>query len=295
MISHVTAKRINSICNNRTPKPVNDKKNDKEVSCSEHILKLLKKANRPLNYPDFGDPFSYGTLRNVMSKLVKHEKVIKLPKEYPTRFILPQWAHRPEYYYVQRRNKKGRVGRFDFLSYLESLSWEPVLGIHDVKLCFMVYQFPWVPNTWKYCKRSHCWSQQFLLSYPVSVQCYETGTVMVSIKCSSRPFPLDLNGLIALTHLLGEVREALHVACVPDPASWRVVQWHLNRDSQKISGGGSDVYLTFREFFEDSAQFYYKHNLEKYRAEVSQSPKRSLKEVFENILNRDNNPEKGDF
>ena len=289
----MSAERINFIRNNRTPKPVNDKRNDKKVSCSEHILKVLAKANRSLNYPDFGDHFSYGTLRNVMSKLVKHEKVIRLPKEYPTRFILPLWAHRPEYYYVQRRNKKGRVGRFDFLSYLESLSWEPVLGVHDLRLCFLVYQLRWFKDGWSFSKNSRSYSRRFVLSYPVSVQCFDTGTVMVSIKCSSRPFSLDLDGLIALTHLLGEVRETLHAPCVPDPDSWLVVQWHLNRDSQKISGGGSDVYLTFKEFFEDSAQFYYKHNLEKYRAEVSQSPKRSLKEVFENILNRDNNQKKG--
>jgi hypothetical protein len=132
-----------------------------------------------------------------------------------------------------------------------------------------------------------------VLSYPVSVQCFDTGTVMVSIKCSSRPFPFNLEGLISLSILLGEVRDRLRASCIPDPVGWRVIQWHLNRDSQQISGGGSDVYLTFRDFFEDSSQFYYKHNLEKYRAEVSQSPKRSLKEVFENILNRDDYQKKG--
>jgi len=274
---------------------VNDKKNDKRVSCSKHILKLLKKANQPLNYPDFGDNFSYGSLRNVMSKLVTRGKVIKLPKEYPTRFILPLWAHRPEYYFVQRRNKKGRVGRFDFLSYLESLSWESVLGVHDLRLCFMVYQLHWFKDGWTFCKRSRSYSRRFVLSYPVSVQCFDTGTVMVSIKCSSRPFSLDLDGLIALTHLLGEVRESLHAACVPDPDSWLVVQWHLNRDSEKLQGGGVDMYLTFRDFFLDSAQFYYKSQLGKVRSEVSQNPKRSIRDLFESILSRDVNPKKGDF
>jgi hypothetical protein len=289
----MSAKGINSTCNNRTPKPVNDKKNDKKVTCFEHILAILKKTNHALNYLDFGEQFSYGSLRNVMSKLVKHGKVIRLPKECPTRFILPQWAHRPEYYYVQRKNKKGRVGKFDFLSYLESLSWEPVLGVHDLKLCFMVYQFHWFKNGWSFSKNSRSYSRRFVLSYPVSVQCFDTGTVMVSIKCSSRPFPFNLEGLISLSILLGEVRDRLRASCIPDPVGWRVIQWHLNRDSQQISGGGSDVYLTFRDFFEDSSQFYYKHNLEKYRAEVSQSPKRSLKEVFENILNRDDYQKKG--
>ena len=288
----MSVNRINSIFNMRTPQPENDKKNDKKVRCSEHILAILKKDNQALNYLDFGDQFSYGTLRNEMSKLVKHGKVIKLTKEYPTRFILPSWAHRIEYCYVQRNYKKGRVGRFDFLSYLESLSWKPVLGVHDLRFCFLVHQFHWFRD-WKYCKKNQSYSRKFLLSFPVSVQCFNTGTVMVSIKCSSRPFPFDLDGLISLTHLLGEVRDRLRASCIPDPAGWRLVQWHLNRDTEKLHGGGSDIYLTFRDFFGDVAQFYHKQSLDKIRAEVAQSPKRSLKEVFENILNRDNNQKKG--
>jgi hypothetical protein len=102
-----------------------------------------------------------------------------------------------------------------------------------------------------------------------------------------------MDGLIAISNLLGEVKNALNAPCIPDPASWQVVQWHLNRDSEKLQGGGLDVYLTFRDFFEDTAQFYYKNTLDKVRAEVNQSPNRTIKEVFENILNRDNDPPQG--
>jgi hypothetical protein len=117
---------------------------------------------------------------------------------------------------------------------------------------------------------------------------------MVSIGCSSKPFSLDLNGLIALTHLLGEVRDRLQGQCIPDPGAWQVVQWHLNRDSEKLQGGGADVYLTFKDFFMDSAQFYYKRKLDKARAEVIQNPKRTIQELFESILNRDNVSKDGD-
>jgi hypothetical protein len=186
------------------------------------------------------------------------------------------------------------VGRFDFLSYLESLGWNSVSGIHDLKLSFMVYQLHWIGAGWKYCRNSRSYSRLFMVSHPVSVQCFDTGTVLVSIRCSSKPFSLDSNGLVALTHLLGEVRACLHAPCIPDPSTWRVVQWHLNRDSEKLQGGGLDVYLTFRDFFDDSAQFYYKHRLNRVRAEVNQSPKRTIQEVFENILNRDSILKKGD-
>jgi hypothetical protein len=273
----------------------NDKRNDRKVICSEHILKVLKHADQALNYADFGSLFSYGTLRNEMSKLVKNGKILKLPKESVARFILPEWAHRPEYSCIQRNDKKGRVGRFDFLSYLEGLNWERALGVHDLRLSFAVYQLHWAGSGWKYCRRSRSYSRRLDLSYPVKAQCFDTGTVLVSVKCSSKPFPLDIEGLVALSNLLGEVRNALRAPCIPDPATWRIVQWHLNRDSEKLQGGGLDVYLTFRDFFGDSAQFYYKRSLERVRAEVNQSPKRTIQEVFENILNRDNVPEKGDF
>jgi hypothetical protein len=229
-----------------------------------------------------------------MSKHIKNGKVSTLPKECPKRFILSKWAHRPEYSCVIRNDKRGRVGKFDFLSYLESLSWQTFLGIHDLKFSFMVYHLHWIDNKWKYCKSSRSYRRHFTLSYPVAVQCFNTGTAVISISCSSKPFPLDLSGVIALAHLLGEVRNCLHAPCIPDPSTWHIVQWHLNRDSDKLEGGGPDVYLTFKDFFDDSARFYYKHELSRVRAEVNQSPKRTIQEVFENILNRDNTPRKED-
>jgi len=278
--------------NNETSR-VDDKVNDrkqywKQQHCSEYILSTLKAANRALNYLDFGNRYNYGTLRNEMSKLIYQEKVLALPSECPKRFILPQWAHRPEYTCVQRNDKRGTVGRFDFLSYLERLGWDSPLSVHNLKMSFPVYQLRWQGSGWEYWKRSKSYSRTFNLSYTVTVQCFDTGSVLVSIRCSSRPFPLDVNGLLALSNLLGEVRYALHAPCVPEPMTWSVVHWHLNRDSEELMGGGLDVHLTFRDMFDDAAQFYYKRELKKIRAEVSQSPKRSIQEVFENILNRDN-------
>ncbi len=111
---------------------------------------------------------------------------------------------------------------------------------------------------------------------------------MVSVRCTTRPFSLDINGIGALQSLLGEVKNALHAPSVPETADWFVVQWHLNRDSEKLDGGGADVYLTFQDFFGDSAKFYCKHELDRMRAEVSQNPNQMVKQVFENVLNRDN-------
>lgn len=223
-----------------------------------------------------------------MSKLTKRGKLASLPKEWPKRFILPEWANRPEYVSVKRNDKKSTVGRFDLLSYLEGLGWGSLLSVHNLKLCFQVFSFRRFGQGWDYCGVNRSYSKLLDLSYPVKVQCFDTGTVMVSVKCSARAFSLDYNGLLALSSLLGEVKEALNDPSIPEPADWEIVHWHLNRDSEKLTGGGLDMHLTFRDFFDDAAQFYYKRPLNVIRAEVSQNPKKSIQEVFEKVIDRDN-------
>lgn len=258
-------------------------------------MNTLKRQNRALGYRDFGKVYDYGTLRNVINTLVNDGKILKFSKENPARFILPEWAHRPEYSCIKRNDKRGTGGKFDFLSYLERLGWESKLCVHDLKFTFQVYHLQWLSKEWTFCKSSKSYRRSLSVSYPVSVQCFDTGTVLVSIGCSVRPFPLDFDGVNSLSNLLGEIKNSLHAPCIPEPTTWLIAQWHLNRDSERLQGGGLDIYLTFRDFFNDSAQFYYKHSLDKVRAEVNQSPKRTVKEIFETILNRDNNPRRGGF
>ncbi len=229
-----------------------------------------------------------------MKELVDNNLVVAIPKEWPKRFILTEWAGRPEYAFVIRNYKRSMVGRFDFLSYLERISYSGPLSVHNLKVSFLAYQFPWLDSSWTYCPHNKSWTKPLELSYPVRVECFETGSVLVNIRCSSRTFPLDSQGLFALHALLVEVKCALHSPNIPEPMTWRVANWHLNRDSEQLLGGGLDVHLTFKDMFDDSAQFYYKRELDRVRVEVSQSPQKSIQEVFENALNRDNTPKEGD-
>jgi hypothetical protein len=274
----------------------NDKQDDNkhlqhQQRCSDFILKILEAADHALTYKDFGNDYKYGTLRNEMKKHIDAEKVLKLPIECPARFILKEWASRPEYNCMFRNDKRGTAAKLDVLSYLKTIGWEKGLSVHNLKLSFIVYNFRWIGKEWAYHKGSRSYSRHFDLSYPVCVECYDTGVVLVSIGCSSRPFPLDIEGVSSLLSLLGEVKNALHAPCIPEPLSWTITQWHLNRDSEQI--GGPDFYITFRDFFNEAAQVYYKHETEKIRAEANQSPQCSVQQVFEEILNRDNSP-KGD-
>jgi len=270
----------------------NDKSRDKKQRCSDYILSTLTAADRALNYEDFGSRFKYGTLRNEMRKQVENEKVLRLPKECPGRFILQEWGSRPEYACVLRNDKRGTAAKLEVLSYLKSIGWEKGLSVHNLKLSFQVYNLRWIGKDWTYHKSNHSFTRHFDLSYPVCVECYDSGIVLVSVKCSSRPFPLDLEGISSLLSLLGEVKNALHASCIPEPLSWIITQWHLNRDSEQV--GGPDFYITFRDFFEQAAQIYYKENLNKVRAEVNQSPKQTVQEILEEILNLDNIPKRDD-
>ena len=256
------------------------------ITCRSYILAEAKTLNRAFGYLDLTGRFAYGTLRNAVKELRKEGKILKLPKENPARFILPNWAARPEYSCVSRNDMKGMGVRFDFSSFLEGLAWGSVLAVHALKLSFEVYSLRWLGDGWKYCKRSRSYRRRFDLSYPVSVQCFDTGTVLVSVKTGVRPFCLDFDGLLSLTSLLGEIRACLRAPCVPEPSTWIVVQWHLNRDSEKISGGGLSFHVTFRDFFNDVARLYFKHELRRIRAEAIQSPRRTVRDIFETVLNR---------
>jgi hypothetical protein len=177
--------------------------------------------------------------------------------------------------------------KFDFLSFLESLPWNRFLAVHALKLRFEVYSLGWLGTGWKYNTKNHSYRRHFSLSYPVCVQCFDTGSVLVSVQSSVRPFRLDLNGLLSLACLLGELRACLRASCIPEPMNWLIVQWHLNRDSEKISMNGLSFHVTFRDFFDNVARLYFKHELKMVRAEAIQSPKQTVKEVFECVLNRE--------
>ncbi len=257
------------------------------TTCRSYIIAEAKRLNRAFGYLDLTGAFDYGTLRNEISKLRNEGKILKIPKENPARFILPEWASRPEYSCVQRNDNKSMGVRFDFLSLLEGLSWGSVLAVHALKLKFEVYSLGWLGTGWEYNKRCRSYRRHFNLSYPVCVQCFDTGTVLVSVKSSGRPFRLDMSGLLSLACLLGELRACLRASCIPEPSSWIVVQWHLNRDSEKMSIAGLGFHVTFLDFFGCVARLYFKHKLNVVRAEAIQSPKRTVKDVFESVLNRE--------
>jgi len=122
------------------------KHDDKEMtaaSCRQYILHVARSLNHAFTYGDLEGPFKYGTLRNSVSILRKSEEILKLPKENPARFILKEWANRPEYKVESdnlpmgaRVERVGQEMKVDFVSFVESLDWGELAYVHDVKVEF---------------------------------------------------------------------------------------------------------------------------------------------------------------
>lgn len=268
------------------------------TTCRRYILSQAKKLNHAFTYSDLSGQFAYGTLRNEVVKLRKKGEIIKLPEECPARFIVKEWANRAEYKrWIQSdktamRGKVYRHGcelRVDFASFIESLDWGELAHVHDIRVEFDAVRVDGVctADGWDWSPRSYSWKRRFEdFEFPLTVQLYDTGRVQVVITCSLKPIPFKLEGLTRLTSVLGELKGRLGWSDVPNVADWVVTSWHYGKDSLKEVSGVS-LNVTFETWFKTLARIYYKAELRKVRVETVQSPRRSIKDIFENVLSRE--------
>jgi len=279
------------------------KHDDKAVtaaSCRQYILDVARSLDHAFTYYRdlYPGPFKYGTLRNSVSKLRKSEEILKLPKENPARFILKEWANRVEYKrWVEddknpmgaRVERVGQVLKVDFVSFVESLDWGELAYVHDIKVEFDVVCVSGVSSDcgWRWSLKSHSWSRKFdELEFPLTVQVYDTGRVQVSVQCSLKPIPFSFGGLTRLTSVLGELKGKLAWNDLPNVADWIVTSWHYGKDSGKEVAGVS-FNVTFETWSKTLVRIYTKLELNKIRVEEIQSPHRTVQDLFETVMNRD--------
>jgi len=271
------------------------------TTCRSYILAEAKRLDRAFVYLDLDGRFTYGTLRNTISKLVKEEKILKFPKECTARFILASWKDRPEYKRWFRNDKTptgGRVKVFrddlgarlvvDFVSFVESLDWGELAYVHDVRVEFDAVRIDGVSSSagWLWSPRSHSWRRRFDLEFPLTVQVYDSGRVQVAVRCSLKPIPFDFEGLTRLAAVLGELKGLLGWSNVPNVVDWTVTSWHYGKDSlNEVSG--SSLNATFATWSRTLGRIYCKSELKKIRVEEIQSPRRTIQALFEGIMNRE--------
>jgi len=270
------------------------------TKCRDFIIAYAKRLNRAFTYKDLlegaKERHTYGTLRNNVSRLRKNREVLKFPKENPARFILPSWKDRPEYRRWFQNDKipmggrvkvykRGSELRVDFVSFVESLDWEELCYVHDVRVEFDAVCVDCVG--WLWSLRSHSWLRKFDdLEFPLTVQVYDSGRVQVAVKCSLKPIPFNFEGLTRLTSVLGELKGRLGWSNVPNVVDWAATSWHYGKDSKnEVSGASFNV--TFETWSKTLARIYTKLELNKIRVEEIQSPRRTVQDLFEAVMNRE--------
>lgn len=270
------------------------------TSCRSYILAEAKRLDRAFGYLDLDGRFAYGTRRNEISKLIKDGKILKFSKECPARFILTSWKDRPEHKRWFQNDKlpmgvrgkvfrRGSVLMVDFASFVESLDWGELAYVHDVRVEFDAVRVDGVSSSvgWLWAPKSHSWSRKFDdLEFPLTVQVYDTGRVQVIVKCSLKPIPFDFRGLTRLATVLGELKGRLGWRNVPNVVDWTVTSWHYGKDSlNEVSGASLNV--TFETWSRTLGRIYCKSELKKIRVEEIQSPRRTVKDLFEAVMNRE--------
>ena len=160
---------------------------------------------------------------------------------------------------------------------------------HDVRVEFDVVRVAGVSSGagWCWSPRSHSWRRKFDdLEFPLTVQLYDSGRIQVAVRCSLKPIPFDFGGLTRLTAVLGELKGRLGWGNVPNVVDWTVTSWHYGKDSlNEVSGASFNV--TFETWSRTLGRIYCKSELKKIRVEEIQSPRRTVQELFEAVMNRE--------
>ncbi len=130
-------------------------------------------------------------------------------------------------------------------------------SIHDLHLIFVAKGFwNFLSSIDYYKQRTDSQSNSISFGYfpiekqlAINVKVQKTDTVTVTVKCSTNPIILDPAGIIRLTEALTRIEERLAAILndpnnktynveynsseikIPNKDEWKIVLWHLNRDS----------------------------------------------------------------
>jgi hypothetical protein len=271
----------------------NDTPNDVLEPVEKRILERMERQpDTPFCFLDFRDIYKHGTIRNAFSKLKKRRAIRLFCRSGPAFYVLSSSNLEK----VTRFRMVGRDSvRIDFGAFLDSLDFEDVRRVHDVKFCFSVDGLYGLFSENGMCSVSRdielgsfVWSRSRVLR----VFLHHNGKVTAHLKCSDCPVEVSVSGLVDLASFLGGVRirmvaRAVHLdqlfeeQMMPEVSDWMVVQWHYGRDGAcEISGPAFNV--TFRTWFGELARIYMRRrgNVLKPRLEVVESPRKTLQQAF---------------
>ncbi len=249
---------------------------------------------------------SKGTARNIIWKLKKHGLIELFCKSRYSFHKLKSVEHSK----IKKPMTISRMGvnglrrvQIDFTSLLNSLSFEELCKIHDVRLVFTVNGLYEILSKAGYCKKDlfskdiffgcFVWSKYRSLQVVLHV----SGTVSFILDSSNCPIEASEEGFVSLAAFLGGIRDKLFTAVkstkndftedkIPFVDFWKVTMWHYGRDSaQEFSGEAFNI--TFKMWCGELARIYVHEQKEsrKVRVEVIETPKKPLQQVIADKLN----------
>lgn len=248
---------------------------------------------------------SKGTARNVIWKFSKKLAVIESYAKsrysfYKLKSIKRSQMTKPVTIYPMGVSGL-RHARINLFSLLESIPWEELCKVHDIRLIFEskeLYESLVIMGIYK----PDPYSKDIPLSlFPwtnyrsIQVICHNSGKVSLVLDCSNCPVETSAADFVDMAAFLGGIRNELLNLCkaqnmpnekMPLVADWLVVAWHYGRDSaQEFSGEAFNI--TFKMWCGILARIYTHHQdkKQKVRIEVAQTPNKSLKDLASQKLN----------
>jgi hypothetical protein len=274
------------------------------VAILRKIGYINKTENRPASYDDLKvvevegklQPTDYGTLRNIVSALIKEGRVECPYNSRASFFVLKG---------IKFGKQKRQALEMKKLSNVIDSLPESSRGLHDIHLRFTV------PDIWQILFDSGKFktiqqSCDILLpplimnGMKIKTNVHRTDTVTVSVACSNNPVHVsaieDLEGVIKLTKALAKTEVSIsrildecgHIVPggyesipLPDSDSWIVTMWHFGVDSDNYLEVNN--YMTWKDG-QTVLLREYKKKQNKQRRELQEYPKISFGEARKKLF-----------
>ena len=250
---------------------------------------------------------SKGTARNVIYELNRKSKfaILEVFSKSRYTFYKLKSVDRPKMKKPMTLYPMGVSGlkqiKIDLVSLLESMPWEELCKVHDVRLIFpfeKLYDFLLSRGTYKpdsHSKDINIGLFNWTNYRSVQVISHNNGKVSVILKCSQCPIETSVTDFVNLAAFLGGIRTEIFNLFstrnesnkkLPNVGDWVVVAWHYGRDSaQEFSGESFNI--TFKMWCGILARIYthLQDKKLKLRVEVAQTPNKSLNDLTNEKLN----------
>lgn len=278
------------------------------------MKKIIQQEHRPFSYIDFlcfevdGKVYTpkHGTIRNKFSKFLK-QKIIELCNKSRLAFYtLPGFRFGKDrlmtVYRTEDRNTTDSfltnhpIYKVLVTAYFGKQALHNLHFVLKIQGLYSLLSTNQLLNTAIHSKNKAIrLKTYFFEKCTIIINIYTTDTVKVTVGCSENPINLDYNGILRFTSILTRIEERLqhdissynksHTLTLPSFKEWKIVLWHIGRDSL-TEYGGQTFHCKWEMAEKMAIRIYTKnlHNNTTIRAEMQFNPEISVKELLMRII-----------